>query len=75
MEAVKPWEEQPSGTLRRIGRGMQGQSIKELERPSSVRAREHRTPSPPVDVGLEAQDHRSPAERESERGIVPPVLP
>src|SRR5713226_4978274 len=34
MEAVKPGEAQPSRTLRRRGRGMQGQSNAELERPS-----------------------------------------
>src|SRR5712692_10117897 len=37
-DAVKPEEAPPSRTLRRRGRGMQGQSFTERERPASVRA-------------------------------------
>ena len=59
-EAVKPWEEQPPRTLRRRGRGMQGQSIGELERPSWD-DRERRT----LRWDL--------TQRESEPGIVPSV--
>jgi RNA-directed DNA polymerase len=41
-DAVKPWEAQPPGTLRCRGRGTQGQSNGELERPSSAGAVAHR---------------------------------